>query len=295
MTRGANIHRALAMDTDGTVVKTEQGTGELEMGGMPMTEPFVFHASQLLGDRAFPLYASFMACMSLPGDVAECGVFAGQTALELALYMRWRGLDKWLHLFDTFTGFPDVATDEEKAMFDPALPWSNATAGTFDPAIRSDDGTFVHGMDAVQKFMEGSGSDRYTLYPGMFSDTLPQFHKPLCWIHADGDLYQSTIDIIKFADRVLMPGGCMVIDDYGHPRFPGVQRATTEYIDLDRYVFFESLDLRQAFAIKRGNDSNEAALALDRIKRTALGRIGEVFSEMVKEIGKELEMVVEVF
>jgi SAM-dependent methyltransferase len=272
------------MDTDGNVVKTEQGTGELEMGGIPMAEPFVFHASQLLGERAFPLYASFMACMSLPGDVAECGVFAGQTALELALYMRWRGVDKWLHLFDSFEGFPDIATDEEKKMFDPALPWSNAIPGSFACSEYE-----------VQRFMEGSGNERYKLYPGMFSDTLPQFHKPLCWIHADGDLYRSTIDIIQFADRVLVPGGCMVIDDYDHPRFPGVKRAVVECIGLDQYVFFESLDLRQAFAVKRGNDTEAGALALDRIRRTAMGRIGEVFREMVREVGKELEMVVEVF
>jgi len=206
------------------------------------------------------------------------------TALELALYLKWRGLDKKLHMFDTFTGFPDVATDEEKAMFDPSLPWTDLSPGAFMCTV-----------NGVRKFMEGSGSNRYTLYPGAFSDTLPRFHRPLCWIHADGDLYQSTVDVIKLADRVLVPGGCMVIDDYGHPRFPGVKRAAAECLSLDLYYFFESLDLRQAFAVKRGDDSDVAALVLDRIKRAARGLMAEVFAEMVMEVGKDLEMTVEVF
>ncbi len=265
----------LVMNTSGDALKM---ASEATVS-MPMSDNFVFHASMFLGERAFPLYAAFMAALPLPGDVAECGVFMGHTALELALFLKWRGVDKGLHLFDTFSGFPDVATEEERGRFDPEIPWTDLSAGAWPCSL-----------DGVRQFLSGSGNKRLTLYPGVFSQTLPLFDVPLCFIHSDGDLYESTKDVIAFADRVLVPGGVMVIDDYNHPRFPGVVRAVDECLDLARYDFYPSMDHFQGFAVKRGSQAAIAPVIRERVERVALGQLGPVLEELLGEIGKTGEM-----
>ena len=46
-----------------------------------------FPQSWLLGDRAPNVYSWFLKSLHLPGDVAECGVFTGETSRELVKHL----------------------------------------------------------------------------------------------------------------------------------------------------------------------------------------------------------------
>ena len=199
---------------------------------------FAFRPSFLLGDRAPWLYQVFICSLTLPGDVAECGVAHGETSREMVRFLERSGYQKRVHMFDTFAGFPDVLTDEERALDrDDAPAWLQYRVGALAWSLD----------EVLQRF---DGLSQYEAYPGLFSETFPAFDRPLCFIHADADLYQSTVEIVELADRVLVPGGRIVFDDYLDGRFPGVMKAVHERLDFERYAFGWIEDTMQGFAIK---------------------------------------------
>ena len=70
---------------------------------------------------------------------------------------------------------------------------------------------------------------RLTLVRGFFEQTVPSFSEPIALLHLDCDLYESyRTCLVHLYDRVV-PGGVIVFDDYGHPRWPGAQRAVDEF------------------------------------------------------------------
>lgn len=198
----------------------------------PTTGRFV--NSPLLGDRAPNVYERFVKSLLLPGDVAECGVYLGETSRELARYLDEHGIDKRLHMFDTFEGFPAIITDEERSLAE------GDELGA---------GRFYGTLEAVFEQMSGAG--RYEIHCGNFSDTFAAFSRPLCFIHADADLYQSTVEIIRLADRCLVPGGHIVFDDYDNPRFPGINLAIERHLSRESYLVTPSPATIQCFATKR--------------------------------------------
>jgi len=188
--------------------------------------------SSLLGERADRLYEWFERSLALPGDVAECGVYRGETARELARFLRMCGAPKTVHLFDSCKGLPNLVTEEERE----ASVWKDLGHGQYASSVEEVEAT-IRGLPC-------------RLHVGMFSETLPRFCEPLCFIHSDGDLYQSTVEVIEFASRLLVPGGIIVFDDYGNPRLPGVKMAVERHLDRNRFAVFPSHDTIQCFAIR---------------------------------------------
>lgn len=65
-------------------------------------------------DRCYVLYKFCQRSLNLNGDIAECGVYTGGTAHLLAATIQ-DNVGRYhpkLHLFDTFSGMPDVAVPE---------------------------------------------------------------------------------------------------------------------------------------------------------------------------------------
>lgn len=195
--------------------------------------PF-FSRSPLLGDRAETVYKWFLTALHLEGDVAECGVCAGHTSYEFVHYLERMGIPKRVHMFDTFTGLPPIITEEER---------QHAAGGHLEP------GRLSCSLGEVLVRMEPLG--QYQIHPGLFSETFASFSGRLCFIHADADLYESTVEIIDLADRCLVPGGRIVFDDYDNPRYPGVSLAIRDRLDPARYTIIDSGDTLQCFAIRK--------------------------------------------
>lgn len=179
---------------------------------------WAFPVSALLGPRARAVYEAMIAALEVKGDLAECGVFEGTTARGMAEYCRRHAPERAVHLFDSFTGFPDVITAEERQL---------STWAELGP------GLYAGSLEAVRASLRDAANVR--IHPGRFIDTLPDFDRPLCFVHSDSDLYQSTLETIELADRLLVPGGRIVFDDYGNPRLPGVKLAVDRYLDPARY------------------------------------------------------------
>ncbi len=163
-----------------------------------------FAHSGLLGRRAEHVYAWFLKSLHLPGDVAECGVFHGETSRELVRYLEGHGSPKTVHLFDTFAGLPDAISAGERSL----------STGE-ELAV----GRYACSVETVRARLRTVR--QYRLHVGLFADTFAAFAQPLCFIHADADLYQSTVDIIRLADRCLVRGGQIVFDDYANRNYSG--------------------------------------------------------------------------
>ncbi len=142
---------------------------------------------------------------ALPGDIAEVGVAGGGTA---RLICEVKG-DKKLHLFDTFEGMPE--TDAAK------------------------DGIFVKGdfstvkLDQVKNYLRAYSNVFF--HPGFFPATAAELEADACFsfVHLDADIYQSTLDSLKYFYPRLSRGGVIVSHDYSHVTAPGVKMAFDEF------------------------------------------------------------------
>lgn len=193
-----------------------------------------FANSSLLGSRAQNVYEWFLASLHLAGDVAECGVFKGETSRELVRYLEDNQIPKRVHMFDTFEGFPEIITAEEKARAE------GDELGT---------GRYLAPLETVIERM--ARFSQYKIHKGLFAFTFADFSESLCFIHADADLYQSTVEVIHLADKCLVPGGRIVFDDYDNAFFPGIKMAIEKYLSPEKYIITPSASSIQCFAIKR--------------------------------------------
>ncbi len=189
--------------------------------------------SSVLGRRAETVFSWLLRSLHLPGDVAECGIFRGETSREIVRYIEGTGIRKTVHMFDTFEGLPDTVTAEELA----------TAAGHL---LRK--GQFACALEAVVDEM--GPFSQYMTHKGLFSVTFQGFAGTLCFIHADADLYSSTIDIIRLADKCLVVGGTVVFDDYDNPETPGVRLAIERYLTPERYIITPSSSTMQCVATR---------------------------------------------
>jgi O-methyltransferase len=142
--------------------------------------------------------------MELNGEFWECGVFRGGSARIIADILRPR--PRMLRLFDTFSGFPFIAPEDES--FPDYAMFTTTSAG--------DVARFVDAKFAV-------------IHVGKIPETFAGLEGArLAFLHLDVDLYLPTKAALAFALPRMLPGGAIVVDDCGDPDWPGVILAVRE-------------------------------------------------------------------
>jgi O-methyltransferase len=143
------------------------------------------------------------------GDIAELGVYKGYTAKLLHYYMP----ERKLHLFDTFEGFTDrsVIAEEENTGL--------ARSGS-DFADTS--------LKHVKDYIDQKNSN-VLYYKGYFPETIPKDFNELrfAFIHLDADLYEPTMEGLKFFYPRMSQTGMIVIHDYN--AWPGARKAVDDF------------------------------------------------------------------
>ena len=175
-------------------------------------------------ERCFTLASLAIQASRLDGEVWECGVYRGGTAMLLAQLLASAG--RTLRLFDTFEGMPAV---------DSALDYHQAGdfAETSVEAVRSlVPGNFVH------------------IYKGLMPDTFRGLEgSRIALAHVDVDIYSSIMACCEFIYPRLCQGGIMVFDDYGVVTCPGARKAVDHYF-ADKSVVPLVLQTGQAVVFK---------------------------------------------
>ena len=159
-------------------------------------------------DRCYILWTTLRQALHVGGDVVECGVYRGGTALLEALTIRETPYseERKLHLFDSFEGMPQTAEGIDR--FRPG-DFSTTSAERVQALLSDFPFVEIH-VGFIPATFEGVRVAK------------------VCWAHIDVDLFQSIEDSINFIYPKLCPGGIMVFDDYGFPSCPGARRAVDE-------------------------------------------------------------------
>ncbi|WP_162913345.1 TylF/MycF/NovP-related O-methyltransferase [Rhodospirillaceae bacterium SYSU D60014] len=158
--------------------------------------------------RLYLLYQWLLTTLRLPGDCIEIGSFRGGTAKLISETLLRRQAGGELHLFDTFAGMPDRLSLDEAGL-----------KGCFaDTSVAE-----------VRRLL--ANNPHVHLHPGIFPDTIPPGLHDHCFrfAHIDVDIESSVHDCLAFVYPRLLPGGVMVIDDYGHAECPGATRAAERF------------------------------------------------------------------
>ncbi len=150
----------------------------------------------------------------LEGNVAECGVFRGDTAK----YMNGFFPDKKLYLFDTFEGFSESDIEYEMGLDE--QEYINGRYTNKNMFADTD-------MDWLMRKMKNP--DNIQICKGYFPETAQGIEDRYCFVNLDMDLYQPILAGLKFFWNKMEKGGCILIHDYFHPELPGVKKALDDF------------------------------------------------------------------
>jgi O-methyltransferase len=159
----------------------------------------------------------------LDGDIVECGVFKGGSAAVMMMASR---PPRRVWLFDSFEGLPEP-TPEDGAMARHYA--SDRSSGALAPIDQC-----VGPLEMVEElFFQKLGTERsrVEIRKGWFQDTLPRAANelgPIAVLRLDGDWYESTRVCLEHLHDHVVPGGYVIIDDYGY--WEGCRRAVDEFL-----------------------------------------------------------------
>lgn len=160
----------------------------------------------------------------VPGDLVECGVWRGGSAMVMAATLQELGVaDRDLYLFDTFTHMP-LPGEHDVDVF------GQHAGEYYDVASESEAFRYLS-LAAVQDAVASTGfpRERTHFVQGMVEDTIPgQVPDGIALCRLDTDWYESTAHEMEHLYPRLAPGGVLIIDDYGH--FQGSRKAVDEYV-----------------------------------------------------------------
>jgi O-methyltransferase len=146
------------------------------------------------------IISAVQATRRVPGDLVEFGVAYGASARIIAEF----GGGRTVHLFDTFEGLPE--------------PGPNDSARFYK-------GSYGCSLESVQQYLSGLP---VAFYKGFFPQTAGGLRDAVfSFVHLDVDLYQSTLEGLKFFYPRLSRGGIVLSHDYKSSA--GVDKAFQEF------------------------------------------------------------------
>lgn len=156
----------------------------------------------------------------IPGDFMECGVWRGGAAILMRAILRGCGVnDRNVWVADSFQGcpeprperFPQDRGDPHSGFKFLAVPLETVKANFARYGLLDDQVRFL---------------------PGWFKDTLPGPVRQIALLRADGDLYESTWQILTTMYPLVSPGGYVICDDYHN--IPSCRKAIEDFRRYER-------------------------------------------------------------
>lgn len=197
----------------------------------------------------FSLYQQAVFCESndLRGDFVECGVWKGGAVGLMALVnLNYGKTRRHLHLFDSFEEIcePDEKVDGARAISE-VKKWSKqgGTKGRLNPLKgiydhRGGPGTIEENKHLLNDLI-GYESEYIHFHKGWFQETLPEQHKAIksiAILRIDADWFASTKICLDYLFNIVVPGGFVIIDDYG--AYEGCKMAVDEFLTSNKKRLF---------------------------------------------------------
>ena len=184
----------------------------------------------------------------IEGDIVECGVWRGGSMMLVAKkLMQLKSDDRKLFLFDTFEGMSEPGNED--------IAWDNISAKEQLNTSDKFEGRNVwcySTLDEVKLNLTKTGyrKENITYIKGKVEDTLPYPSiEKISVLRLDTDWYESTKHELEQLYNKLVPGGVLIIDDYGH--WEGARKAVDEFITKNGLkLFLNRIDYTGRLAIK---------------------------------------------
>lgn len=170
---------------------------------------------------------NYLVKNKIEGDFVECGVWrGGSTMAAIDTLMKVGDISRTVYLYDTFEGMSEP-TEHDKELS------GTAADILLDNSVK-EDATSVWCYSALEEVQKNVGTLKYPTekvhyVKGKVEDTIPQtLPGKIALLRLDTDWYESTKHELEHLYPLLVPGGVIIIDDYGH--WEGARKAVDEYI-----------------------------------------------------------------
>ena len=142
----------------------------------------------------------------VPGDFVEAGVWRGGAAILMKAVLKvFEESGRVVWAADSFQGLPKP-NPERYAADEGDKHWKFAELSVPMEKVKAN----------FSKY--GLLDDRVRFVQGWFKDTMPSFPaKEIALLRVDGDLYESTIEVLEHLYPRVSAGGYCVVDDYALP------------------------------------------------------------------------------
>jgi len=192
--------------------------------------------------RFYSLYqlAEHVLKNKIPGHFVECGVWTGHSAYILCSLMKENNFKDELYIFDSFEGGLS-----EKNLKDENLRYNyDETMNAYESNVFSS--TEQQVRDCLEEFKF------FKIYPGWIPSRFKEVQdSKFSFIHIDVDLYEPTLESLKFFYPRLSKGGIIQCDDYGLSQFPGAKKAVDEFLASEiKPTFFYKAPMGSCFIMK---------------------------------------------
>jgi len=148
---------------------------------------------------------------NLPGDFVECGVNTGAYSRAVIEYIDFSKLNKTFYLLDTYEG----------------LVAEQITENEYQAGV----GVYLHNYKNVyDQVVETFKPFPVKVIKGAVPGTLSQCDaKQLCYLSIDMNVKEPEIAAANFFWDKIVPGGVMILDDYGFPKHIEQKKAFDEF------------------------------------------------------------------
>jgi O-methyltransferase len=180
----------------------------------------------------------------IPGVIVECGTWRGGMIAALAETLQ-HGPRREFVLFDSFQGLPPAGEIDGDA----------ARAWQADPEAPDHHDNCRAEPEEARTSMRMAGVDA-RLIEGWFEDTVSKYsveeHPEIALLRLDADWYDSTIVCLRHLFPLVVPGGIVILDDYGVGVFDGCTRAVHDFLsEVKAPEFLRSTKHGVVYVIRR--------------------------------------------
>ena len=191
---------------------------------------FTVYASRRGFIRQLMHYELFKRTLDLPGNYADFGIYFGNS------YFSWH---KFLEVFaptathkkvigfDTFSGFPSLSAEDGNS----DLSIQKMPGGYNADSFFEEFSEFfaIHNGNSVIP------AERGQIVKGDICKTLPRWLEThpearFCLVNLDVDIYEPTSTILENCRDRVVPGGIVILDEYGPRKWAGETRAWDEFV-----------------------------------------------------------------
>ncbi len=171
---------------------------------------------------------NYLVKNNIQGDFVECGVWrGGSTMAAIDTLIKAGDTKRNIYLYDTFEGMSEP-TELDKV-------FTGTGADELMNSSQKEDPTSVWCYSALEEVQANVGRLKYPkqlihYVKGKVEDSIPQtLPGKIALLRLDTDWYESTKHELEHLYPLLVPGGVIIIDDYGH--WEGARKAVDEYIE----------------------------------------------------------------